>query len=163
MVDFFRRFGFTKRDLVLISFLLTTLVAGLIVREVGWKNPKSTGHSVPNSEFEQHLNSAFSTLELNEKQQEKANLMRQYSDSLLDEKERNTTLKNGEIPSKKIDINHAMTGDLQLLPGIGEVTAERIIEYRERTGGFKSIDEIMNVKGIGAKKFEKMKNLITVN
>ncbi len=61
-----------------------------------------------------------------------------------------------------ININ---TADLKLLcqlPGIGPKTAQRIIEYRQTHGKFKSIEEIMNVRGIGPKKFEQIKNLITV-
>ncbi|MEO0025343.1 MAG: helix-hairpin-helix domain-containing protein [candidate division WOR-3 bacterium] len=61
-----------------------------------------------------------------------------------------------------ININ---TADLELLcqlPGIGPKTAQRIIEYRQTHGKFKSIEEIMNVRGIGPKKFEQIKNLISV-
>ena len=48
------------------------------------------------------------------------------------------------------------------LPGIGEKTALKIIEYRNKYGGFKSIDEIKNISGIGDKKYAKIKDLITV-
>jgi competence protein ComEA len=51
---------------------------------------------------------------------------------------------------------------LQTLPGVGPKTAERIIEYRETVGRFKSIEAIQDVKGIGPKKYEKLKTLITV-
>ena len=61
-----------------------------------------------------------------------------------------------------VNINTADSGLLQTLPGIGPKTAERVIEYRETVGRFKSIDEIQDVKGIGPKKYEKIKALITV-
>ncbi len=48
------------------------------------------------------------------------------------------------------------------LDGIGEVIAERIIEYREENGGFSSTEEIMNVKGIGEKRYENIKDNICV-
>jgi competence protein ComEA len=53
--------------------------------------------------------------------------------------------------------------ELDSLPGIGPVYAQRIIDYRNANGGFKNIDEVKNVKGIGEKTFEKFKELISVN
>ena len=61
-----------------------------------------------------------------------------------------------------VNINTANSELLQTLPGIGPKTAERIIEYRETTGRFKSIEGVQDVKGIGPKKYEKVKGLITV-
>jgi len=49
------------------------------------------------------------------------------------------------------------------LPGIGEKTAEKIIEYRNNFGKFRHPQDIMNVKGIGEKKFEKLKSFIIIN
>jgi len=62
----------------------------------------------------------------------------------------------------KIDINHATAAELQQLKGVGEVISERIIAYREESGPFKTVDDIKNVKGIGEKVFEKIKDLIHV-
>jgi len=62
----------------------------------------------------------------------------------------------------KLNINTATQADLEKLPGIGPALAERIIKYREEHGPFKTIDEIQNVKGIGKKKFETIKDLIAV-
>jgi len=61
-----------------------------------------------------------------------------------------------------ININTADEETLCQLPGIGPKTAQRIVEYRQRYGKFNSVAEIMNVRGIGPKKFEQIKNLITV-
>lgn len=62
---------------------------------------------------------------------------------------------------RKININTASESELVGLNGVGEVTAKAIIEYRENKK-FESIEEIMEVKGIGAKKFEKIKDEICV-
>jgi len=61
-----------------------------------------------------------------------------------------------------VNINTADSGLLQTLPGIGPKTAERIIEHRETAGRFKSVEEIQDVKGIGPKKYDRIKALITV-
>ena len=61
-----------------------------------------------------------------------------------------------------LDLNSASVTELESLPGIGRRTAERIVEHRQKNGGFKKIEELMNVKGIGEKSFLKLKPLITV-
>jgi competence protein ComEA len=61
-----------------------------------------------------------------------------------------------------INLNTATVAQLETLPGIGKSTAERILEYRQKNGGFKRIEDLMNVRGIGEKSFLKMKALITV-
>jgi competence protein ComEA len=65
------------------------------------------------------------------------------------------------VPSV-VNLNTATATQIATLPGIGEKAAQRIIEYREKNGGFKKIEELMNVKGIGEKSFLKLKPLITV-
>lgn len=57
-----------------------------------------------------------------------------------------------------VNINHGTLQALMLLDGIGEKTAQKIMDYRKAQGGFKSIEELKNVPGIGDKKFEKIKN-----
>lgn len=62
----------------------------------------------------------------------------------------------------KIDINTASIQQLQLLPGIGESLAQRIVDYRSTYGAFISVTELLNVTGIGEKKFEQIKPYIEV-
>ena len=64
--------------------------------------------------------------------------------------------------SNLIDINRATISELMSLPSIGEAKAKAIISYRESNGLFKSIDEIVNVKGIGDSLFEQIKDYIKV-
>lgn len=63
---------------------------------------------------------------------------------------------------KKVNINTASIEQLMTLPGIGEVYAKRIVEYRAANGPFKKISDITNVTGIGTKRFEAIMGLITV-
>ncbi len=59
-------------------------------------------------------------------------------------------------------INRATAADLDSLPDIGPRTAERIIEYRQINGGFKSLEELMMVEGIGEKRFSKIKPYLKI-
>ncbi|MGL4796937.1 MAG: helix-hairpin-helix domain-containing protein [Paraclostridium sp.] len=62
----------------------------------------------------------------------------------------------------KININTATISELDTLPGFGEVTAQKIIDYREENTKFNSIEEIKNIKGIGEKKFNDVKDYICI-
>lgn len=73
---------------------------------------------------------------------------------------KNTTDKNDL--NTKVNINTATKEELDTLPGIGESTANKIINYREENGKFKSIEEIKEVSGIGDSKFEQIKDLIEI-
>jgi competence ComEA-like helix-hairpin-helix protein len=64
--------------------------------------------------------------------------------------------------SEKININTASYEELQKITGVGPVIAQRIIDYRNTNGPFQKIEDIKNVKGIGDKTFEKMKDEITI-
>lgn len=66
------------------------------------------------------------------------------------------------VPLVIVNLNTATLKDLEMLPGIGTKTAERIIDYRTKKGPFKKIEELMNVQGIGEKNFLKLKPQLTV-
>ena len=75
----------------------------------------------------------------------------------------NNTLNEPESNNdNKININTADLSELDSLPGFGQVTAQKIIEYRQEHRRFNSIEELMNIKGIGEKKFNNVKDYIYV-
>lgn len=76
--------------------------------------------------------------------------------------EQSNEIKSNNNKKLKININTATKTDLETLPGIGESTALKIIEYRKEKGKFKLIEDIKQVNGIGENKFNKIKKLITV-
>ncbi len=71
-------------------------------------------------------------------------------------------LPTNEVDDDKININTATSGELESLPGIGAAKAASIISFREQNGPFKEIEDLVNVSGIGAKSFEKLKDMIKV-
>jgi comEA protein len=66
-------------------------------------------------------------------------------------------------PLKPININAANSEELQQVPGIGPATAEKILQMRKSYGSFKSVDDLLSIKGIGKKRLEKMRKYLTVN
>jgi len=70
--------------------------------------------------------------------------------------------RNLLVFSIPLDLNRVPVEDLCLIPGIGESLAREIVTYREKTGGFRAVEELKNVKGIGEKKWENFKPFFTL-
>lgn len=73
------------------------------------------------------------------------------------------TSGTGQAKSALVNLNTATEADFQTISGIGQKRAQDIIAYREANGRFKSVDELKNVSGIGAKTLEKLKEYVTVD
>nr|UWI49099.1 DUF655 domain-containing protein [Clostridioides difficile] len=81
-----------------------------------------------------------------------------------DSKNESESKNNKNLSDKsKININTATLGELDTLPGVGEATANKILQHREENGQFTSIEDIKNVNGIGDKKYENLKDLICID
>ena len=75
---------------------------------------------------------------------------------------RRTSAASSTSASAPVNLNTATAAQLETLPGIGKATAERILEYRQKNGSFKKVEDLMNVRGVGEKSFLKLKPLVTV-
>ena len=69
---------------------------------------------------------------------------------------------NKQPPAKPIDLNAANSKELQELPGVGAVTAQRIIDMRQKTGRFRRVEDLLAIRGISAKKLEALRPYVTL-
>jgi comEA protein len=147
---FLRKLGFTPNEQKVIYFLLLTLCIGggikLYYIISGNGTPPRFDYRAADREFEE----------------------RSHTRALVDSIDRSTEIKTLPVsrirstqkkapPSGSVDLNSASRTELVALPGIGSTMAERIVLYRKEHGRFASNEELMNVKGIGKIKFQKLK------
>lgn len=138
---------FTPQERMIILFLIGALLVGGIIYIYKLKNPSFAP--------ELKIIKGEKSLEASTKEKEKLQkIIKETKEMLFD-------TQKGML-HKKININTASREDLMLLPGIGPTYADRIIEYRNKKHTFRDITEIMEVKGIGEKIFNQLKDKITV-
>ena len=65
-------------------------------------------------------------------------------------------------PTKPVNINTATSEELQQVPGIGPATAQKILQMRKSYGPFKSVDDLLAIRGLGEKRLDKMRKYLTV-
>jgi competence protein ComEA len=68
----------------------------------------------------------------------------------------------GPVPGAPVDLNTATAEQLDTLPGVGPATASAIIAHREQHGPFTSVDQLLDVRGIGEAKLEQLRDLVSV-
>jgi len=73
------------------------------------------------------------------------------------------TMAEKHPPAKPIDLNLANVKELQELPGVGPITAQRIIDLREKSGRFRRVEDLLAVRGISQKKLDAMRPYVTVS
>lgn len=162
---FSRKIGFTETESKIILFLLSAMFVGIIINFIkdsrNDKNLLQFDYRVSDSIFNNGA-AALETADTSEK------IIEKYVDSkreLLDfngAKFAGNNLNNSGFNGKKIEINGASAKDLISLPGIGPKTADAIVNYRIKYGRFKVVEDLLNVRGIGKSKFEKIRKHIFV-
>jgi len=160
-----RKSGLTGSEAAIIITLLITFTIGVVIRYSGWKRHENFSYSETDKQFDEKTKLALSDLKqqnLTERQKDRSVEVKNLYDSLMALNDNKPDKKQDLKLNIKVNINTAFAADLMMLPGIGEVTAERIIDFREKNNGFIKPEDLLKVKGIGEKKYEKLKPYITV-
>ena len=170
------RLGFTRNEAAVILFLVTVVLTG---QAVGMWNNDQTQLTDYSEQYRQHdllfadrsgslparrrvvsgdqRSVAADRQPAAEQQNWLAEQQRMLTDGL------NTDVETPDNPvsaAAVVNINTATANELETLPGIGPVTAQRIIDYRKQAGNFSTVEDIMKVKSIGPKKLEKLRQFI---
>lgn len=152
-----------KLIFVLILFIIFTICIAKTIKYDDFDKDrlislKVEGNVKENKTIKIPLGSTFDDISDEIDIKEDADLSTISDERILSNEEIITIDKKSDI--RKISINNANYSELMSLPGIGTSIANRIIEYREKYGNFTKLEEIMNVKGIGENKYEKIKKYI---
>ena len=160
-----KKFGFTRTETNVILFILSACLIGLAVNI--FKNLKNDqaylefDYKKQDSLFNAVSNEPLYGDSIKNKEEKKIDSHRELLD-FTKEKLANPKAEKSASLSKIININIATITELNLLPGLGEKTAKGIIEYREKHGRIKNINELLKVKGIGKAKLIKIRDRISI-
>ena len=160
---FSKKFGFTQTEVLVILFLAGLFLLGFVYVEFIKKEGNDKEfidytkqdslfyyYSNLNPEIDIEDSTLISNLEIKKR-------VLELSDTIEYVKKDISTLAE-----KSINLNKAGLSDLVKLPGIGEKTAEKIVQLRNEKGKFKRLEELMEVKGIGEVKFNKIKKFLYI-
>jgi comEA protein len=165
-----KNISFTKNEMKVIIFIITVLVVGFSIKYYKYVAAGSDAYDFTQSDAEFKKRSMLiysggsdTIEEFTPEEKELLERIQQDENEQQDERSYFKQRNRIELTEKSININTASREELERLPGIGETIAERIIVYRQQNPkGFRKIEDIMKVKGIGQKKFDKMKIYLTV-
>jgi competence protein ComEA len=168
---------FTRNELKVIIFISIILTTGFCIKYVknylSGTNQSQYDYSDSDKKFLSYSRNALNTIVKdsfyyknvsNESDSDLIRNLQNIDDSvqLNSESQQLKGKKEKFLKDKFININTAGKEDLIKLPGVGDAMAEKIIYYRETHNGFRKIEDIKKIKGIGKKKFEKLKPYITI-
>ncbi len=160
-----KKIGFTETEIYVILFLAISFIIGLSIKtykDTAKEDYKEYDYSEEDSLFNYYKSQAEENLR-NEKEKREENIIDSKGE-ILGFQYTNFDKKKDLPPleEKSININTADFETLTRLPGIGEKTALNIIDFRNVNGNFKSLEEILEVKGIGKVKLNKIKKFLYI-
>jgi competence ComEA-like helix-hairpin-helix protein len=156
MKNLFRKIGFTDSELKIVLFLVSAISFGLLLNFLNYKDQSKPIYDYTKQDS---LFDSYDSLKI-------------LNSSVIESNSKSTTkpiTKNLQIKRNRfsetntLNINLATQKDLQDLPGIGEKTAILILQKRKDLMKFTKKEDLLKVKGIGKSKFDKIKNLISIN
>lgn len=160
-----KKIGFTQTEIKVILFLVITFIAGFgikIYKENSTEEYKSYDYSKEDSLFSFYRKNAEKNLEI-EKHKGNKDKFDSKAEVLDFKSNRFNEKKKQPLPAEKsIDLNTTDLETLIKLPGIGTITAQKIIDLRTERGNFEHLNELMDVKGIGKSKFSKIKKFLYI-
>ena len=159
---FSEKIGFTQTEIKVVLFLAVIFIIGLGAKYIFFQNSvanaKKYDYSIQDSIFET-IKIADNGLRDKEIDSQAVD----YKQEVLDFNTINFKNSKKDVPPEKsININEASLEELIKLPGIGQKTAGSIINFRKKITRFKKLEDILNVKGIGTSKFNKIKKYIYI-
>lgn len=147
-MSFFKKINltnfFTKEEISILVFLLFFTFAGIVLKNFNSFFSNSTSNQFEKTHIDSILVAVFS--------QEKV-------ENIELETKSNS---RKELKKQSINLNKATVEELTQLPGIGEKTAMKIVEYRNKYGGFKKLEDLMKIERIGPTLFEKIKDYLII-
>lgn len=153
------KIGLTQTELKVNTFLIAIFLIGIIVKSLNWKNDDPVNN---NFDYTATDSIFYSTNNIKPGRLENKILESNQDNSDFSKSNLNLNKKKQQLSEKSVNLNKANLEQLTMLPGIGIKTADRILAYRRASGGFNSINELLEVDGIGDAKFDKIKKYIYV-
>jgi comEA protein len=155
-----QKIGFTRNEALAVVLLSATFLGGMGIR---WLRASLSDHAREVPQFDYSKSDSVYYARSRDSLKPPHQALAAVSGNSPSPNERTSPSNDKKLPSpNSINLNNASKTQLMSLPGVGAAYADRIIEYRSISGGFASIDQLTNVKGIGKKTLEKIRPYVRI-